>query len=302
MLYYIMRVIVINQNNVINDGYNNKFVYKFPNSVQFKNNSIAVSSVSMYYSWFNISSSIGNNTFSYTWTSGTTTTTYTIVIPNGLYEISSINSYLQYCMINNGTYLVSGSNNIYYAEFVLNPTRYAVQINTYLVPTSLPSGYTEPSNWAGYPTQTFNPIITIPALFNNIVGYVAGFATNNNVNNAYTPPTSNYISKTSSGTLSYLSTTAPNVQPNSSLYVSMSNINNQYSSPSSIIYAIVPTVAAGEIILERPPQFMWNKLIDGTYNEFRLTILGSDYKDIQINDPSITILLSIKDNTETGLK
>ena len=293
-----MRVIVLNQNNLINDGYNNKMVYKFPNSVQFKNNQIAVSSISMYYSWFNISSSLGNNTFSYTWTVGTTTTTYNIVIPDGLYEISTLNAYLQYCMINNGTYLISGTNYVYYAEFILNPTRYAVQINTYLVPTSLPSGYTAPSNFVGYPTQSFNPIITIPSAFNVIVGYSAGFATNNNVNNSYSPPTSNYVSKTSNGTLSYISTQAPNVQPNSSIYISISNINNQYSVPSSIIYALTPTVAVGELIAERPPNFMWNSLIDGTYNELRLTFLGTDLTPIKLNDPQITIMLTIKEGNE----
>jgi hypothetical protein len=36
-------------------------------------------------------------------------------------------------------------------------------------------------------------------------------------------------------------------------------------------------------------------LIDGTYNELRLTILGTDLQPIQINDPSIIIVLAIKD-------
>ena len=297
-----MRIIVLNQNNLVPDGQNNKLVYKFPNSVNFKDNYIAVSSVSLYYSWFNITSAYQNNTFSYTWTSGTTTTTYTITIPNGLYEVSQLNDLLQYNMIQNGTYLVSGGSNAYYAEFILNPTRYAVQINTYLVPTSLPSGYTQPSNFAGFPTTSCNPIITIPTKINAVLGFIAGFQTNNNVNNTYTPPTgSQYISKISSGTISYLSTTAPNLQPNSSIYFAMSNINNSYAQPSSIIYSLVPTGAVGTIITERPPQFMWNKLIDGTYNELRLTFLGTDLQPIQINDPAMTILLTIRDKDDVGV-
>jgi len=72
-----MRTIVLNQTNIVNlNNGNNQLVYKFPNSVLFSGTSIAVSSVSMYYSWFNISTSLQNNNFSYTWTSGTTTTTY----------------------------------------------------------------------------------------------------------------------------------------------------------------------------------------------------------------------------------
>ena len=122
---------VLNSNNIVQDGQNNKLLYQFPNSVLFKANSIAVSSVSMYYSWFNISSALGNNTFTYSWTSGTTTTTYSVVIPDGLYEIAQLNSYFQFVMISNDTYLIDSSGKyVYYAELILNPTRYAVQLNT----------------------------------------------------------------------------------------------------------------------------------------------------------------------------
>ena len=309
-----MKVIVLNSNNLVQDGNNNKLIYRFPNSVQFKNNHIAVSSVSMYYSWFNISSALNNNKFYYTWYNAAGIITvngnpyFTVTIPDGLYEISQLNSYLQYTMIANGTYLLDTTTgqNVYYAEFILNPTRYAVQINTFQFPIALPTGYALPSNWATYvgsfPAQTFNPSIIIPASFNNIVGYSANFATDPNINNAYVPPAgSQYISKSAIGTISYISTQAPNVQPNSSIYISVSNINNNYSQPSSIIYAIVPTVLPGELVVERPPQFMWNRLLDGTYNELRMTFLGTDLQPIKINDPSMTILLTIRDPEDAGL-
>jgi len=301
-----MRVIVLNQDNLIQDGENNKLVYKFPNSVLFKNNQIAVSSVSMYYSWFNIQSSFSNNTFSYTWVSGSTTTTYNVIIPDGLYEVSDLNLFLQYTFIANGTYLIDSNGlNAYYGEFLLNPTRYAVQINTFLVPTTLPTGYTYPSNFpiGGLPTVSFNPIITIPYALNVILGFTAGFATPDNTGNAYVPPSGqDLIAKNSVGTISCLSTQAPNVQPNSSIYFSISNINNPYALPSSIIYALVPQGAVGTLITERPPQFMWNNLIDGTYNELRLQFLGTNLQPIQINDPQMTILLTIKEGSEVLVK
>lgn len=294
-----MRTLVLNYNNLVQDGQNNKFVYRFPNSVQFKDNYIAFAQASIYYSWFNITSTQVNNTFSYNWIDGAgVATTYTINVPDGLYEITTLNQLLQFTMIQNGHYLVnSGGQNVYYAEFVVNPARYAVQVNTYLFPTALPVGYTNPAGVA-FPPQSFNPIMTFPANFNQIVGYTAGFATNQNLNNAYVPPTSNYVSKLANGTLSYISTTAPNVQPNSSLLFSISNIDNAYAQPTSIIYSLVPSVAVGELISERPSNFIWNKLIPGTYNELRLTILGTDLNPIKINDPSITIVLVIKDATE----
>lgn len=294
-----MRTLILNYNNLVQDGQNNKWVYKFPNSVQFRENFIAFAQASIYYSWFNITSNLINNTFSYNWINGAgVATTYTIKVPDGLYEISTLNQLLQFTMIQNGHYLVNGSGeNVYYAEFIVNPSRYAVQVNTYLFPTALPVGFTNPAAVA-FPPQSFNPIITFPPNINQIFGYVPNFATNQNLNNAYVPPVSDYVSKLANGTISYISTLAPNVQPNSSLLFSLSNIDNAYAQPTSIIYTLVPTVAIGQLISERPANYIWNKLIPGTYNELRLTLLGTDLQPIKINDPSMTIVLVIKDATE----
>lgn len=294
-----MKTIILNSSNIVRDGQNNKMIYKFPNSVQFKKSTIAFAGCSIYYSWFNITSTLSNKTFSYNWIDGAgVATTYTITIPDGLYEISTLNEYLQFIFIQNGHYLVdSAGDNVYYAEFIVNPSRYAIQINTFSFPTALPALWSNPAGVA-FPPQTFNPVITLPSKINEILGYTAGFATDQNLNNAYVPPVSDYVSKLANGTLSYISTTAPNVQPNSSLLFSMSNIDNAYSSPTSILYTLVPQVAIGELINEKPPNYIWCRLIDGTYNELRLTILGTDLSPIQINDPAITIILVIKDATD----
>lgn len=301
-----MRTIVLNTNNIVPDGKNNKLVYRFPNSVLFKNNSIAVSSVSMYYSWFNISAELRNNTFTISYLNPAgTLIPYVVVIPDGTYEVVTLNALLQFEFIQLGLYLldtVTGKN-VYYAEFILNPSRYAVQINTFLFPTVLPVGYATPPNFVGFAPSTYNPVITLPANFNKIFGYTAGFTTDLNQNNTFVPPANDpLVDKNGAGTISYLSNIAPQLQPNQSLYFAISNINNQYSQPSSIIYALVPTVRIGEVIIERPPQFAWNALIDGTYNELRLTFLGSDLAPVTINDPNMTILLVIKDNDEGGHK
>lgn len=295
-----MYVIVLNQNNIVDNGENNTLVYKFPNSVLLTEKSIAVSQINMYYSWFNIDEKYSNNRITYTWTVGATTTTYTILIPNGLYEISDINKYFQFVMIENGHYLISPSGDfIYYFELVVNPNRYAIQLNTYDVPTSLPTGWTQPTNFDGYPTQPFNPSIIFLAKFNEIVGYPVSFSSNPNINGAYTPPAptkqNNYVEKVGQK-LSYLSNSFPNVQPNSSIYVALSNVNNPYSIPSSVIYSISPSVAIGRQIIDRPPNFMWNKMINGTYSEIKLQFLGQDNRPITIQDSQMSIMLVITDS------
>ena len=252
----------------------------------------------MYYSWSNINASpLANNVFQYQWTAGAVTTTYTLTIPDGLYEVSDLNYFLQFNFIKNGTYLINSSGqNVYYAEFVVNPNQYAVQINTFPVPTALPAGWTAPVanpaagtlGWVGFPLVTFNPSIILPANFNQVLGYTAGFSTSLNVG---------------VGTnLSYLSSTAPQVQPNSSVYLAISNIANKYAIPNSIIYSVSPKVAFGEQISDTPPQFAWNKLLSGTYNEIRLQILGINYQPIKILDPNMTIVLVIRDTKDLGLQ
>ena len=304
-----MFVLVLNASNIEQNGKNNTLIYNFPNSVILKDKYIAVSQIIMYYSWFNITTLYQNNIITYTWTVGAVTTTYTINIPNGLYDIKDINAYCQWVMINNGTYLINSSgDNVYYFEIIVNANRYAIQLNTFQVPTAKPVGYSEPTNWVGYPAQTFNPVVSFPQNIYQIVGYnpVGGvyFSSNNNVNNAYVPPVTPtaddyYVAKDGVGTLSYLSNTSPNVQPNSSIYLSISNINNPYSQPSSIIYSITPSVAIGEQVVETPPNFMWNKMIDGTYNQLRVQFLGIDKQPLTIADPNMTIMLTIRDKDET---
>jgi hypothetical protein len=260
----------------------------------------------MYYSWDNITALQMNNKITYTWTVGTTTTTYTILIPDGLYEISEINFFCQFTLISNGHYWTNaGGDNLYPFEIAVNPTRYAIQLNTYLVPIVATSSIIFPSNWPGVASQTYNPVVSFPANFNQVVGYPSTFSSNPNVNNAgvaVTTPANNYESKNSLGTFSYLSNTSPQVQPNNNVLLSLSGINNPYSQPSSIIYSLNPAVAAGQQISERPPNFMWNKIIDGMYNELLLTFLGTNLNPLIIKDPNMTILLTIRDKDEGFLQ
>jgi hypothetical protein len=217
-------------------------------------------------------------------------------------------------MISKGHYLINSAGQfVYYAEFVLSPTAYAVQLNTYPVPTS--SGWTQnsstgqwtgnsgtayagwttplaniPSNelgWQGFPAKTYNPSIIMMSSSNfyKIIGFTSTFTSSLNLG---------------VGTnLSYISTVAPQVNPNSVAYLSITNINNPYANPSSILYSISPTVAFGEQINEKPPQFCWSPLLQGTYNQLRVQLLGNDLQPLKILDPDMTIMLVIRETPRT---
>ena len=269
--------IVVDKSNLIGTD-NNTFVYNFPSSVAFPNHEIALSSIDMYYAWFNISALLGNNTFSYVWVDGNT---YNVVLEDGLYEINTINERLQFEFIANGHYLVNGSgDNVYYINIAANITRYAAQIDVFLFPNSLPSGFSNPESVPFPPTNQIT--MTLPAKFNELLGFTAGFTT--------TAPTSS--------NLSFLSSTAPNIQPNNVLYVSVSNIDNKYGSPAGIVHTITPNVKFGEEITENA-EFSFNKLHNGVYNSLTIQLLGTNKQPIRVEDPNTTITFIIKDRTQT---
>jgi len=290
-----MRQIVVNRNNLTNEGTgNNKFVYRFPNSVVFKDSYIALSQASMYYSWYNISSTLQNNTFSITLSAGVFTT---ITLPDGQYEISDINAYIQQIMVENDFYMIDADGNyIYWLEMEVNATRYAVQFNCFEVPAVLPTGYTSPHAFSG---TAFYPQFKIPANFNLIVGYVEDFTTPETTNDFIaTYGTGTAYAKSLDDTFSFISTTSPDVQPNANCLVSISNIDNIYASPNSIIYAITPQTGLGGLIQDKPSNYAWNKLLNGTYNQIRIELVGNDNDPLIMNDSNITLLYVIKEYGE----
>jgi hypothetical protein len=148
-----------------------------------------------------------------------------------------------------------------------------------------------------------NPCLAFPARFSTLVGFAdntqtRGTSTNGTISTS--APTIAQLDQTGTNK-SFLSSTAPQVQPNSSIYFSISNIENKYAIPNSIIFSLNPAVAFGLQINEYPPQFAWNKLLNGTYNNIRLQILGLDYQPLKILDPNMTIVLVIRDTKDNGL-
>ena len=275
--------IVLKSSNITDPTTNAVFKYDFPNSVNLVDHEVALISASMYYSWNNISTILQNRTFQYQYIDDADVThTVTVTLDEGLYEISDINKALQFSMIQEGLYLIdSNGEYIYYLEFVINSVRNSVDINTYSVPTSLPTGSTAPSNWVGFPTTTYNPNLIIPAKFNEIIGYTSGFETglNTGVNT----------------TLSFSSSVSPNVNPNSSILVDLDCIDNIYSSPTGIISTIVPDVGVGSLISVKPSELVFSPIRNGVYNSLTVRLLNKDtLQPQQIQDNQIVIILGIR--------
>ena len=274
--------LVLNSSNVIGRD-NNIYKYNFINGMfTIKEDSeIALSSVTMPYSWFNITSAYNNNTFQIIWY-GSATTTYTVILPDGFYLISDINNYLENFMIQNSLYLIDSStgNYIFYVQLFTSSSYYSNQILCFAVPTSLPSGYTAPVGWPGFPASARTPLFTV---LNNRLTVLLGFSAGS------------YPPVTQSTSYSILSNLLPPVgSPVNSIIVRCSLIDNAVSMPTDILDSFSINATFGSNINYSPNYEKWISIRKGTYSSITITFVDQDFNNIAIIDPNIIITLLIK--------
>ncbi len=275
--------VVLNSTNVVEGTNNSVYRYKFPvGSVAFNKCKVALGDISMYYSWYNISAANNNNTFQIVWY-GTLIVTRTITIPDGFYDIDTLNFYLQQYCITNDLYLIDDAGDfVYYVQFSENSTYYSVQFNSYPIPTSLPSGWSAPSGWGGYPATASTPQLIVP---DTNIQYILGF-------NPGTYPT---VTQTS--TYSKLSDFVPQVTPVESIILTCSLLNNQYSNPNTILYCFSPAnVSFGSLTESKPSEYAFVNINNGTFSEFQIQFLDQNFNQLKINDNNLIVQLLFEIN------
>ena len=276
--------IILNGSMVINNGFNNTYRYVFPkNGISLKDAKIALGSINIYYSWANITAANNNNSYQIIFPVGASTQTFTLTMPDGFYQVTDLNSYLQSFCISNGLYLINSSGQyVYYLEWVENSSYYSIQLNAYSVPTSLPSGWSAPSNWVGYPTTDYTPqVVILNNNFTSIVGFNAG----------------TYPSTQQTTTYSKLSSFTPEITPIQSLVLTCSLLNNEVSYPTTALYLFGPgNTSYGSLIQSSPNEYFFVNCFDGSYQYMDISILDQNFNPVTIKDTNIiiTLLLMIK--------
>ncbi len=281
-----VRTVILNSTNVVKDANQNTLTYSFQGGgVDLSNYQVALGSIQLYYSWRNINSTLYNNSqFNYIWFDGLT---YSISIPNGFYTIPQLNAYLQFVMISNRHYMLTGnSTNVYFLELVTNAQLYNIQLNCYPLSTSLASAssWTIPAGatWT-IPTQSQTASIQIlNNRFTDIIGFVAG---------TY-PPTAH------STLYSAVSSYCPQVSPVNSLLISCSMVSSPLGVPTNIIYSFSPNAQYGSLISSSPPNFAFCDVLNARYTDFTLRILDQNGSNIQLLDTSLVISLLFKPKEE----
>jgi len=273
------QAVPLNMTNLVPSTNQNVYRYTFPGSAYFRDASLSVKSISIFYSWQNINSTYGNNTLSIIFPTGATTATLSITIPNGTYSVSDLNSYLQSQMIANNYYLIDSTGNyVYYIELVENSVRYTIQLNEFSVPTSLPAGWTNPG-WT-LPTTAYTPQFVVPSTtIQTLLGFAAG----------------TYPAAQQTSTYSTISTTTPQFNPVSAIMVGCNLINNLLSNPRTIIDTFTQgTTAVGSTITSIDYEYPWFPIVDGNYSSIDITFYDQNFNNLQIVDPNLNIFLLIK--------
>lgn len=293
--------IILNKSHIVNLGNgNNHLRYELPRSITFtEEDTVALSNLNIYFSWFNITAKNNNNFFQYKWfnnVNGDVDDIHDVTIPDGFYSLEILNEYILSVMAKRGHMLetIDGSNFIYFFELRSNSTYYSTSIKL----SSLSDQYDfsdgnglraitdlvkTPSTWV-LPVGEFKaPEIIIPS--NNNFGDLLGFTGTISMN------TSSDLTNRSE---TFLNTSVPNMMPSSSYLLTCNLVSNEMSIPDNVFYSftIPNNVGFGDIISPHT-DLVHSKIKTGVYNHIELRIYDQNFIPLQIRDPDMLLNLAI---------
>ena len=264
----------------------NTYALSLPNTVDLNNFAVAVGNAYVYYSWYNINSyPLNNNQFTLIIPG---MANQTITIPDGAYNIQDLNNYLQYWFLENSLYITNNTTglNKYYGSFTISPTSYAVQWQTTVIESSLPTGYTTGgTNMTNAFTNSnglkhMQIVISSSNDFKDIIGFNAG-----------TYPT---LATGNPATFTKNSDYTPNVNPINAIQMRLSCAYNTFSSNTTLIHVFTNRDAAvGEQIDASPQELQFVPCI-GSHKEIILTFYDQAGRILNILDPNLVIKLIFK--------
>ena len=226
--------------------------------------------------------------------------TIPITIPDGYYNATSLNYFLQNVMIENNLYLTdsTGQNNTYFIEILQNSVSYSLQVNIFPLPTSLSATqfYPQDAVW-NLPNITQSPQLLINS---NLLPWF-GFSPTYTSSNPTASLNNGFLSLPSSPTIlagilkSYTSNICPQINSISSIVIRCNLINNDLSSPSDNFITAPLKNTFGNIISIDYSTALLN-VRGGMENELRHSFYTPDEYPINILDNDITVQLIIEQN------
>lgn len=268
--------------------------YTFDQQTSLFNKEIAVSFISVPYSWRNVTAAQGNNTFSYDFPNGAGFDTVNVTVPDGFYEIDELSAYMQFVMKQNNHYLIDSSGltpvDVYYASWRSNAIYYTTTFTLTPVPTAAQAAAASLAQPAGA-TWAFPAAATTPVLnfaneeFNKLLGLTIN----------YQAPTggSAAVLTEQNGDL------VPFISPTTSINIDCNMVNNTIQN-NQTLFSFSPTVGYGSNIVYNTPYPLFYRLVDGGYSEITMTFRDQRGSLITIVDPDIQIGVVIQDRAHAN--
>jgi len=290
---------------------NSQLQYNFPSgSIELKEgDQLALSSISMYNSVFNFTTALQNNTYSYIWVDGSVNE---VKMPNGYYDVDSLNDFLHQTMLVNKHYLieVATGNFVWFITLQVNVSVYKIEITCYPMPIAtyvVPTTYKYPTGatWV-VQNNTITPYILIPATnIQTTLGFPTGYYFSGTAGPDNNQP---LISGTSPDKVQNSAKTeitvlqSPNVPQITSLtsyLITCSLINNNYSIPNTLLSAFPPSSAfAEQFVYSATGQLSFIDVQPGSYGSFTVSLYDQNLRQIAIQDSQIVVLLVIRSKEE----
>lgn len=280
--------LIITKNNLV-DGSTNTYRYDFSSNVDMSNIDIGLGSASIWFSWRNITNAKSNNKFSIIHPTTAGNTTLNLTIPDGGYNISDINNYLRYFLVNNGYFIQNNSTGeqVVYAKFQVNPSTYTVEFVSYPMPMILPSGFTAGSAIT-FPTGTTRApqLIVNQAGFGSVIGFALGTF----------PAVQQTILTTSASTL------VPVVSDVTNVVLTLDSAMNPFAPNSKVIHSISPAgYAYASLIKSEPNEVSWVPQQSGWRQSITIQLVNQNLIPIEQYDTDITIKLLLRMRDQSNL-
>jgi hypothetical protein len=256
-------------------------VIKLPvNQQKFENADIALYSISIPYSWYNISTALNNTTFNLSFCG----LSIDITLPDSNFEIDTLNQYLQFVMYQNGLYLVdSTATEVFYLSLQMNATLYGATLAYTVLPATLPAGWSNP---AALDLITYGGTCPVITFDNSEFSTFLGF----------NPSTSIPAVNTATGAIT--SPNTPDVRSISTVNVGLNLVENPILLTRDI-YSFSPSeVGFTDYYTQQVPFPIFYRVINGSYNEIVINFTDQLGRPVQVNDPDISITLIFKQHKD----
>ena len=272
----------------------------FAGSTTFPNSQVALSSMSMYNQWPNISPDYANNVVQikyplFTAANTYTMTTYTMTMDAGYYSLTEdFNQALGLFCIQNGLYLLDGAGNtVLFHKLIVNESAYACEFFTYHIPTAAQVTAMGWSNPSGRVLNTGNqmvaPQITITPGLALFTGIVAGI---------YPPTVLTSTNATWSNVAAglYRGTKAMQANLVTSIQIRMADafVNNQISQPYNALCQVPVNAAYGGLAKYEPANPLYMTISDKSRTSVEMEFWDQAGRRLYPRDSEISMVLSIK--------